>query len=390
MEVGFHSFLYYTDAPVSRRSFRIALSIVVGTVALALVIGGYFGWRFYTYPQRAHDGSGEKKKIVIPKGAKVRDAARLLVSAGVIERPRWFAFHASRFGLRIQPGTYLVADNLTPEEVMQTLSFPPAVPLEEVKDVTFILREGKNLLDLAAALVKAKLAASPEEVLAAARDPEVIARLGLPKGTPSLEGYLFPDTYRVRPGTPLEKVFTKMIDRFHTVYEEEALKHKASLDKVKLEFGWTDHEVVLMASLVEKETAAPDERPRIAAVFMNRLRDPAFKPKLLQTDPTIVYGCVALPVKSKACEKFEDRIRRAQLDDPDNPYNTYTHEGMPPGPIANAGRLALAAVMAPEGSGYLYFVSKNDGTHVFSKTRAEHEAAVDKYQRRKSTSPEPN
>ena len=374
---------------MSRRSFRIALSIVVGTVALAVIIGGYYGYLFYTYPTKAHAASGEKQKIVIPKGARVRDAANLLAKAGVITRPRWFSFYASRYGLRIQPGTYLVANDLTPEEVIQTLSFPPAVPLVEVKDVQFILREGKGLLELAAELTRVKLAKSPAEVLTAARDPEVIKQLGLPP-MPSLEGYLFPDTYRVRPGTALAQVFAKMIDRHHAVYEEEAAKHAASLAKVKQEFSWDTHQIVIMASLVEKETAAPDERPRIASVFMNRLRNPDFQPKLLQTDPTIVYGCTALSTKSKACEKFEGRIRRAQLDDPENPYNTYTHTGLPPGPIANPGRLALAAVMEPEGSGFLYFVSKNDGTHVFSKTRAEHEAAVDKYQRKKSTNPDPN
>ena len=132
-----------------------------------------------------------------------------------------------------------------------------------------------------------------------------------------------------------------------------------------------------MASLVEKETAQPAERPRIAGVFLNRLKLPTFVPHRLETDPTIVYGCTVPVKKSAACKKFEGRIRKMHLTDEDNPYNTYTHEGLPPGPISNPGRAALEAVLKPDATPYLYFVSKNDGTHYFSKTRAEHEAAVE-------------
>ena len=106
-------------------------------------------------------------------------------------------------------------------------------------------------------------------------------------------------------------------------------------------------------------------------------------PHLLQTDPTIVYGCTVPIEKSAACQKFEGRIRRIHLDDKDNPYSTYAHEGLPPGPISNPGRDALVAAIKPDTTPYLYFVSKNDGTHYFSKTVAEHEAAVTKYQRNK-------
>src|SRR4029077_11445775 len=106
-----------------------------------------------------------------------------------------------------------------------------------------------------------------------------------------------------------------------------------------------------------------------------------FAPHLLQTDPTIVYGCTVATPRSAACLRWDGRIRRIQLEDKDNPYNTYTHEGLPPGPIANPGRAALAAVMQPDGSDFLYVVSKNDGTHQFSKTTAEHEAAVTRFQR---------
>ena len=106
-------------------------------------------------------------------------------------------------------------------------------------------------------------------------------------------------------------------------------------------------------------------------------------PHVLQTDPTIVYGCTVPKEKSAACAQFEGRIRRIQLTDKDNPYNTYTHAGLPPGPICNPGRAAMLAAIEPDQTPYLFFVSKNDGTHYFSKTEKEHEAAVDKYQRGK-------
>jgi UPF0755 protein len=108
---------------------------------------------------------------------------------------------------------------------------------------------------------------------------------------------------------------------------------------------------------------------------------PSFTPKLLQTDPTIIYGCTIATPRSAACQKWDGRIRRIQLDDRDNVYNTYTHEGLPPGPISNPGRAALEAVLAPDHTPFLYLVAKNDGTHQFSRTVAEHNAAVVKYQR---------
>ena len=153
--------------------------------------------------------------------------------------------------------------------------------------------------------------------------------------------------------------------------------------ELKRTLGFDDPKIVVLASIVEKETGRAEERPRIAQVFINRLTFPDFKSRRLETDPTIRYGCTVPVQKSGPCQAWDKagRLHRAQLDDKDNPYNTYTHEGLPPGPISNPGRAALEAVMAPDHTPFLYFVSKNDGTHYFSKTVAEHTAAVVKYQR---------
>ncbi len=144
-----------------------------------------------------------------------------------------------------------------------------------------------------------------------------------------------------------------------------------------------DRELVVLASIVEKETGAPEERSRVASVFYNRLLSPAFPSRRLETDPTIRYGCTIPTVKSKACQAWDPagRLHTAQLEDVDNLYNTYRHAGLPPGPISNPGAASFEAVMAPESTDFLFFVAKDERTHVFSKTLAEHQRWVDKYQR---------
>jgi UPF0755 protein len=135
-------------------------------------------------------------------------------------------------------------------------------------------------------------------------------------------------------------------------------------------------EVVTLASMVEKEAAVDDERPIIASVFLNRLRDPAFHPKRLECDPTASYGCLVAPEKAASCAGFTGKATAAIEHDPDNLYSTYTHEGLPPGPIANPGARALEAVMAPAITHYFYFVAKGDGHSTFSETYEAHAGAV--------------
>jgi UPF0755 protein len=148
-----------------------------------------------------------------------------------------------------------------------------------------------------------------------------------------------------------------------------------------------------MASIVEKEAVDPAERPRIAQVFVNRLTSPSFRPRKLETDPTIRYGCLVPEEKSPPCTAWIElctkagkppgceRLRRAQLDDKDNVYNTYQHEGLPPGPISNPGRKSIEATISPDGSDYFFFVatSKGSRTHAFARTAAEHDRNVKKY-----------
>jgi UPF0755 protein len=143
------------------------------------------------------------------------------------------------------------------------------------------------------------------------------------------------------------------------------------------EFGFGLNEVLTLASMVEKETARPEERALIASVFFNRLRDPAFSPRrMLQSDPTAVYGCLVEPSAAPSCADFRGRVTPAMLRDPLNRYNTYRHPGLPPGPIANPGERAIEAVLAPAQTDYLFFVRNGPGSHSFSRTFEEHSRGV--------------
>ena len=354
-------------------------SLVVGFTFFfgAGVLGG-LGLTAWRYPRKPHKlGDTTPVQIVVSKGMTPSAIARALANKGVLSHPSWFRIYATERGdaSRVRPGRYTFNPSQTPQQIMEALIV--GVPDEEV-DIA--IPEGKNILEIARLFEEGGVC-SAEEFLRAARDPNLLHALGVPGE--SAEGYLFPSKYKFRPGTAPNKVISRLVKQAKEVFAQLKDAHKSQVAALQKTYGFDDYQVLLMASLVEKETARPEERPRIAGVFLNRLRLPTFKPHVLQTDPTIVYGCTVPVEKSAACTKWDGRIHKIHLEDKDNPYNTYTHEGLPPGPISNPGRAALEAVMVPEVTPYLFFVARtpNDGSHQFSKTRAEHEAAVDKYQR---------
>lgn len=360
----------------SRRPQRFALAIIVTLVVLALFSAHAAYVRLLGYPDRPGVGSSDPITVTIPAGAGFTQVLELLVEHEVIAADEQSAFkvfvlHRGAAG-KTTAGVHVFRGDMTPTEILDELQ--RRQPATE-RRVT--IPEGKHSLQIAQILAETGLGGSEAELIATMRDPELLARLEIPAA--SAEGYLFPDTYKFSIDASAEQIVERMIKRHRQVYAELRRAHGDGAKSLANELGWDDHQIVIMASLIEKETGQAAERPRIASVFLNRLRFPSFKPRLLQTDPTIIYGCTVPEQRSEACRQFEGRIRRIHLRDPDNPYNTYTHEGLPPGPIANPGREALAAVLAPERTRYLYFVARNDGTHQFSKTRAEHEAAVNKY-----------
>lgn len=256
---------------------------------------------------------------------------------------------------RVKLGEYALNRGMTPQEILSILTSGKSIQYP----VTF--PEGSNVYEMAAELEAKKLYRAAD-VLAAVHDKALIKNL-LGIEVSSLEGYLFPETYNVTKFTPLKDLLGMMVNNFTSTYA--ALEAQAGGRPA----GLTRHEVVTLASVVEKETGAPQERPMIASVFSNRIK----KGMKLQSDPTIIYG---IWVETGA---YKQNITRADLQRP-TPYNTYTVPKLPFGPIANPGRESLAAVLKPANSEFIFFVSRNDGTHVFTKTLDEHLKAVKTFQ----------
>ena len=372
---------------MSKRSFRTALAVVLGSLVLVGALAGWFIHRALSYPHEAHAGTGKDVEVEIKTGMSFPTVASLLADKGVVDKPTWFRLYAMWEGKTtgVKPGKYLIPDNKTPSDVL-------AILLKGVKEATtrVTLPEGKTMLEFFQILDEAKVT-SAAELEKLARDKQFLGKYAIAGDT--VEGYLFPDTYQFRLGEKPDKVLERLINRHREVWNELVTKHPRDTAKIKEKLGWSDKDIVTMASIVEKEAVEASERPRIAQVFINRLTSPSFKPKKLQTDPTIRYGCTVPTQRSAACVAWHkpcldagkglgcDRLHRAQLDDKDNPYNTYAHEGLPPGPIANPGRASIEATLSPDGSDYFFFVatSKGSRSHAFAKTVAEHERNVQKY-----------
>jgi UPF0755 protein len=362
---------------MSKRSFRIALIVVLSSVVLLAGVGAWVIHAALSYPENRHAGKGAEVPVTIANGMSFPQIAQLLNDKGVVDRPRWFRLYAMHRGVttKVRSGDYELRDDMTPREVLDKL-------LAGVKDVTVkvTIPEGINMLEVFALIEQAGIAKAADLELLA-RDAAFLEKHSI-EGE-SIEGYLFPETYSFRVPTPPKVVLETMINQFRTVWERVVKDNAKSVARLKKELSWSDRDILIMASIVEKEAVAAKEHSRIAQVFINRLTDASFVPHRLDTDPTIRYGCLVPVKKSPPCQQWDktDRLRRIQLDDKDNPYNTYQHDGLPPGPISNPGERALAGTLDPDGSKYFYFVSRNDGTHVFARTRQEHERNVDSFQR---------
>jgi UPF0755 protein len=326
----------------------------VGLAAAGLLVAGREAWRHET-EDPIRDSAAPPATLNIPPGASADWIARQLSALGFARHPLVFrAFvHGRGVGQSLRAGEYALDSTLSLAAVVDKLVRGDVVRHE----ITF--PEGKNLAEAAEIATGKKLDGAA--FLAAAKDPSAIRDLD-PQAK-DLEGYLFPDTYDLpRAGDTSALLVARMVGRFRSVIGPELPRIAAAKLSVR--------DVVTLASLVELETARVDERPRIAAVFLNRLA----KGMLLQTDPTVIYV-----LKKKGT--WDGNIRHKDLD-LDSPFNTYKVAGLPPGPIASPGREALLAVLQPAPVKDLYFVSRNDGSHQFSETLAEHNRAVDTYQKR--------
>lgn len=327
----------------------------------ALLLLAALGLRVWWRMETEAPLGGPAAEIVVPPGASTQGIAEKLAAAGVIQRPWAFTLlvRVRGDGGRMKAGRYRFEGPYSLLDIEQKIVEGEV----ERREVTF--PEGRNMFDMAEIAARAGL--SEQAFLTVAKDPGVIADLDPEAKT--LEGYLFPETYDLKDGSSEAALVAEMVKYSRNVFEELGLTREG---RTIAGFPLTLREIVTLASIVELETAAPEERPRIAGVFLNRLRIGM----RLQTDPTVIY---ALKLEGR----YNGNIRKVDLSG-DSPYNTYRFAGLPPGPIGSPGRSALNAVLEPETTDALYFVSRNDGTHVFSKRLSDHERAVDEFQRRRS------
>ncbi len=288
--------------------------------------------------------------VEIPRGTSTGGIAKLLASAGVV-RTSW-DFLAARL---VRPGHVLQAGEYRFDRRAAPLTVYGRIARGDIFFYELVVPEGKNMFDIAAAAEQLGLFPA-EQFLAAARNPSLIRDLD--PQAPSLEGYLFPNSYRLSHHATPDRLCQLMTARFREVWR--GLSTTANV-----------HDTVTLASLVEKEGKLAEERPRIAAVFENRLRI-GMK---LDCDPTTIYA-------SLLAGRYRGTIYRSDLDS-DHPYNTYRHTGLPPGPIANPGLASIRAALDPTHSDDLYFVARPDGSggHQFSSNLADHEAATERYRR---------
>jgi UPF0755 protein len=328
----------------------LALLAIAGAIALGIT------WREVARFRATPYGGPEEKVVVVPPGASARAVVRILAQAGVLshERAAWlYVRYVRRDGRAFRSGEYSFTGPLLPDQALER------VHVGQVKLYRFTVPEGLRADEIADVIGRSGLVRA-EDFLAVARDPAVASALGLPY--PSLEGFLFPDTYSVARGLSARGLAELMVSHFREEYAQANARRSAV---VTLDMG----QVATLASIVEKETGQPTERPRIACVFYNRLR----AGMRLQTDPTVMYATML------RTGHWSKNITRADLVAP-HPYNTYTTAGLPPGPIANAGAAALQAVLSPDACADLYFVSRNDGSHEFCADLRCHNAAVKTWQ----------
>jgi len=323
------------------------------SIGLSFLVAGFLVLGFGLFLVSPADKKGTPQVFLVKERSSLKEVAGDLEKRGLITNKTLFVLwtRVKGFGKEIRAGEYSLSPAMPPVQLLEILRkgigilYPITIP------------EGFTREQIAEVL-SAKSIADKKEFLKLTEDTALLRQYGI--SAPSFEGYLFPDTYHFSRGTSTLAVLDTMVKRFKQGVAPLAEKAQSR--------GMTLEEIVTLASIVEKETGQPEERPLIASVFLNRLR----LGMRLESDPTVIYGL----------ENFDGDLKRKDLSER-TPYNTYVIDGLTPGPIANPGLEAIKAVIEPAKTDYLFFVSRNDGSHHFSKTLAEHNRAVDFYQKRK-------
>lgn len=325
-------------------------------ILLVVAAGGVWAYMNIGRPYKAYQST--EQFVEIPVGRGPASIGTTLADAGVVSSSEAFrlAVWLRGSGRRLQAGEYRFDRPMTAAEVVDKLAKGEV----HVRAVTF--REGLTVREMAVVFESSGFG-SAADFIAASRNASLINDLD-PEAR-DLEGYLFPDTYTLPRSATAVQLIERMVNRFQKAATPE-LRQAATARGLSL------RELVTLASLVEKETAKPDERPVVSGVYTNRLRIGMG----LQCDPTVIYALML-------AGRYDGNIRKGDLQI-DSPYNTYRYAGLPPGPIAAPGEASLHAAANPADVPYFYFVSRNDGSHVFSTTLDEHNRAVNEFQRRRS------
>jgi UPF0755 protein len=331
-----------------KRALLIVVSLVVvfvGAFAVWLLVGAEKPYKGY---------EAAEQFVQIPPGAGPASIGRRLAESGVIRDQLSFRIALARSGQarRLQAGEYRFDRPLTTREVIDRIARGDVF----LRPITF--REGLTVRQMAE-IYERDGGGSKAEFLRAAQNASLIHDID--PVAPDLEGYLFPDTYTLPRRTTADQLVQRMVTAFRDVMTPDLVQRAAAR-------GMSVRELMTLASLVEKETAKAGERPIVAAVYVNRLKIGMG----MQCDPTVIYAL-------ERAGKYDGNLTRENLQF-DSPYNTYRYAGLPPGPIAAPGRASIEAAASPADVPYLYFVSRNDGSHVFSATLDEHNRKVFEYQ----------
>lgn len=330
----------------------IAVVILLVVLLAGAGAGAAFIWQRIHEPYKGFNGG--EQLFEVESGAGAPAIGRRLIEAGVIRDQ--FTFRVALWwtgrSQDLQAGEYRFDRAMSAVDVVERLASGNVY----ARPLTF--PEGLTIQEMSR-VFESRGFGTAASFVAAARDGSLIHDLD--PGAADLEGYLFPETYALTRGTSAQRLVRSMVERFRAAYPEE-LRQRARAQDL------TTRQVVTLAALVEKETGQSSERPLVAAVYRNRLKIGMG----LQADPTVVYAL-------QKAGRYDGNIRRSDLAI-DSPYNTYRYVGLPPGPIAAPGKASLEATLAPADVDYLYFVSRNDGSHVFSRTLAEHNRNVREFQ----------
>jgi len=356
--------------------------VLVGAAVALLGVAGAMGAYVALPRQRARTaGTGKRVAVVVPANESADGLALLLETSGIVDDAARFRLFQRVHAVTPVAGEHLLRDDLTLGEIADRLARKGGGERQKIT-----VPEGFTRFDIGRRLEE-KGICTRVAFVAATGDLALLRRLQIAptKGEPSAsaEGFLFPATYEFNEDEAPEVVVERLVGEFDKRWKKLEAAHGSDLARLSQTLQFTRRDVVTLASVVEKEAAVDEERPIVASVFENRLTEPGFPRRVLQSDPTAGYGCaIAKEVNPEvvgnptACGAYTGKITAAMNHDRANRYSTYTHEGLPPGPIANPGLPSLEAVLAPRPTKYLYFVAKGGGRHTFSETLDAHNAAV--------------